>query len=220
MSAFPSEDIPLFTAIRLVRLRDRLHDKGAFTADFFRGMEGEETKDKELLEAIQGKNLDEPLEVQNVDTTRISISGGKVEGPVRIVLTLRDLLNHTARRYEAIQGIWEFTFTRELNAIERFLNLLEGLHLDISFERHELNGLRDRNESILQRLATLSARIKSGKTAGDIKPILPDLFLATSDVNTLADRVNKMTDTAIRLVAVMTSSVQSNRLLELFTGEP
>jgi hypothetical protein len=208
MSDIPPEDIPLFTVIRMVRLWDRMRGTPVFTSDFFRGLEDEESKDRDLLNMIQGRKLDEPF----------SPKKGRDES--KTLFTVKDILEYTARKYEYVQKTWESVFTTEANAVEKFLNLLEGLRLDTSSERRELKELRDSSENVLQRLATLNARIKKGEKIDDIKSVDSDLFLTMGGMNTLSETVYKMADEAIRIVALMTSSVQSNRLLELFTGEP
>jgi hypothetical protein len=206
MSDTPPEDANLLIAIRLVRLKDRLHASSSQTLrSTVERLDNNEEGWRKTMEGLSGLMKTDPREFK-----RLTKWMG-VEVPEWM---------------ESILNAWSSAFARDADSAERFLGLLEGLKLDVSKERSALKELRQKAEETTQRLAEFIRRLgllgKTGKVErfDDIKPVFKDILWVSENMDRLRERINTRSDDAIRLVVQAISNRESQRLLELFTGEP
>jgi len=203
LSESPGEIASLFTAVQLARLRDRL--KGTTRLDYscwLEPMEGPELEVRRLSASPVGEGKK---------------SGRKKEGhePIlwRVAIFERDF------------ALWRDVFANETNTIAHFLKLLANLQLNVSPELEELKSLSQRNEDVLLRMQgftkRLSAIVAGEKTGGfdDNASIYRELLRIADSLEKLKSRVDEKAEDAVRLISLMTPSVESQTLIDLLTGE-
>ena len=122
--------------------------------------------------------------------------------------------------------LWKQTFLAEANLVARFLGLLADLQLDVTPELEELKSLKAKDDFVLHHM---NAFIQNAKAATSSETSLesrefPDLYhelLAVAEsLEGLKARVIERAEDAVRLVSLMTPLVDSQTLIDLFTGEP
>ena len=214
MGDIPPIDIPLFTAIRLVRLRDRLHGVAEPDMGLYRGS------------LILGRDLASKMS---------PFLGGLATKMEKGTLMRKDRIRTTMRQVETVEGIldyWEEAYTRQAETIEKFLSVLEGVHLPLQSERDEMKRIRQANENAVQRARKGLAIVKSaleGRDESKLKelesikrerPPFNELFDVEKSLGKVREAIDKRTMDVITMVSLMTGNDQSKRLLELFTGEP
>jgi hypothetical protein len=121
--------------------------------------------------------------------------------------------------------LWRDVFAKETNAITKFLNLLANLQLNVSSELEVLKSLSQRNEDAFQRMEgfTKSLRaVAAGEKTGafdDNSSIYHELLGIADSLEKLKARVDEKAEDAVRLISLMTPSVDSQTLIDLLTGE-
>ena len=206
MPDFTNDIAPLFTAVQLVRLRDRV--KGSTKLDYsgwLGPMEGPEGDVRALADSLE-------------NVTRKSRSGGKAAE--------RESIKWRLFFFERDFSLWRGIFTEEATTITKFLKLLADLRLNVSPELEELKSLSQRNdyalhriEGFIKRLKTIAAGDRTGEFEDDF-PIYRELLSIAESLQKLKSRVDEKAEDAIRLVSLMSSSVDSQSLMDLMTGEP
>jgi len=206
LSDFTDDGSPLFTAVQLVRLRDRV--KGSVKLDYrawLGPMEGPE-RDIRALAAGLAKGKRKP-------------SGGQRAAE-------RESVSWRVAYFERDFALWRGIFADEAAIVTKFLNLLADLRLNVSPELEELKSLNQRNEYALhrtegftRRLRAIAAGEKSEGFGGEF-PVYRELLSIADSLEELKARVDEKAEDAVRLVSLMTSSVDSQNLMDLMTGEP
>jgi len=205
MAESPDDVAPLFTAVQLVRLRDRL--RGTTRLDYSR-----------WLEPMAGPELDLRDFAANVVRGRRKPSPGR-KGEQQ------DLLLWRLAFFERDFALWRNNFANETDTITKFLNLLANLQLNVSPELEELKSLIQRNEYVQRGTERFSKRISSiaagDKTIriDDDPPIYRELLAIAGSLEKLRARVDEKADDAVRLISLMTTSIDSQTLVDLLTGE-
>ena len=197
---------PLFIAVQLVRLRDRA--KGSARLDYHG-----------WLEPMEGPERDaRQLAVDSVKGRRKSSPKRRTDEP--------ESLRWRLAFFERDFALWRGVFSGEANTIAKFLGLLANLQLNVSIELEELKSLNQRNEYALQRadgfvrrLRAVAAGEKAEGFDGDY-PIYRELLGIADSLEKLKMRVDEKAEQAVRLVSLMTVSVDSQSLIDLLTGEP
>jgi len=203
LSDSPSDITPLFTAVQLVRLRDRM--KGPTRLDY-----------SEWLEPMEGLELDVRQLAAN------PVSGRKK--PSRKGDERESVLWRLAY-FERDFALWRDVFANETNTVTKFLNLLANLQLNVSSELEELKSLSQRNEDATQRMEGFTKGLRAieavEKTRGydDNSSIYRELLGIADSLEKLKARVDEKAEDAIRLIGLMTPSVDSQTLIDLLTGE-
>ena len=127
--------------------------------------------------------------------------------------------------FERDFALWRDVFVNEANTIAKFLNLLANLQLNVSSELEELKALSQRNEIAKQRMEGFTNRLKAiadgDKTRGfdDNSSIYHELLGLADSLERLKARVDEKAEDAVRLISLMTPSVDSQTLVDLLTGE-
>ena len=205
MTEPPSDVAPLFTAVQLVRLRDRM--KGTTMLDY-----------AEWLEPMEGPEHDLR------EWATHPVSGKRKPGPRKKWDQSESFLWMLAV-FERDSALWKDVFTNETNIIARFLNLLADLQLNVSPELEELKSLVQRNENARQHMEAFSKRVRAmaagNKTGGldDNPPIYHELLTIAGSLEKLKARVDEKAEDAVRLISLMTYSIDSQTLIDLLTGE-
>jgi hypothetical protein len=195
---------PLFAAVQLARLRDRT--KGSTMMDY-----------RKWLEPMQGPELDvRQLAANPVGSRRKPGPGRKGDE--------RDSITWRLAFFERDFALWRDLFANETNNITKFLSLLANLQLNVSNELEELKSLSLRNEDALLRMEGFTKRLRSiaaGEKTGfdDNSSIYRELLGIADSVQQLKARVDEKAEDVVRLVGLMTPSVDSQTLIDLLTGE-
>ena len=206
MSDFTNDVGPLFTAVQLVRLRDRV--KGASRLDYHGWLEPMEGPERDARRLAEG-----------------SVKGRRKQGARRRTDDLESLQWRTAF-FERDFALWRGVFADEAATIAKFLGLLANLQLNVSPELEELKSLTQRNEHALRRIEGFAKELRATaageKTVGPDEgfPIYGELLGIADSLQRLKTRVDEKAEDAIRLVSLMTPSVDSQALMDLLTGEP
>jgi len=138
----------------------------------------------------------------------------------------RDSVGRMSALFERDLALWMGIFSGEAATVTRFLNLLADLRLNVSPELEELKSLSQRNDYALHRIEGFTRRLRAiaagERTAGfeDDFPIYRELLSIADSLEKLMARVDEKAEDAIRLVSLMTASVDSQSLMDLLTGEP
>ena len=206
LSDFTTDSAPLFIAVQLVRLRDRA--RGSVKLDYsgwFGPMEGPERDLRELAGNLaRGKRR----------------SGGRQKAAE--FESIRWRVAYLDRDF----SLWRGIFADEAAMVAKFLKLLADLRLNVSPELEELKSLNQRNDYALGRtegfINRLTAAASGERTEGfeDEFPIYRELLSIAESLEKLKARVDEKAEDAIRLVSLMTTSVDSESLMDLMTGEP
>jgi len=123
-------------------------------------------------------------------------------------------------------ALWNEIFLAEANLVARFLGLLADLQLDVTSELEELKSLKSKNEFVLQQMSELTHRVRDAAHSGRIAEsqeypnAYHELMAVSESVKKLKARVEERAQDAVRLVSLMTPVVDSQTLVDLFTGEP
>ena len=203
LSESPGEIAPLFTAVQLVRLRDRM--KGSTRLDY-----------SEWLEPMEGLEL----EVRQLAVGRAS----ERKRPGRKADESEPILWRLAF-FERDFTLWRDVFANEANTTAKFLNGLASLQLNVSPELEELKSLNQRNEDALLRMEGFTKRLRAigagEKTGGfdDNSSIYRELLRIADSLEKLKARVDEKAEDAVRLIGLMTHGVDSQTLIDLLTGE-
>jgi hypothetical protein len=198
--------IPILTAVQLVRLRDRV--KGATQWDYGAWLEPMKRVEEDTRSVV---------EVLNKAPKRAK-SKARVE-------TIR-LVESNSRIFRRDFGLWKEVFPAEGSMIAKFLSLLAGLQLDVSAELGELKALSEKNEAVVHRMDLfmdeMQAVVAGGKPdkTADTPLICRDLLDMAQRLVMLKERVDERAEDAIRLITLLSSSVEPQTLMDLFTGEP
>jgi len=199
------DSTPLFTAVQLVRLRDRM--KGSCNVNY-----------GHWLEAMEGPELDfRRLAAGPVSTKKRKGGGRKGDAGER---TLWGLFS-----FERDFALWRDIYVNETTTIAKLLGLLADLQLNVSSELEELKSLNQRNEDALQRMDGFTTRLRAivaGEKAGgfeDSSPVYRELLGIAESLEKLKARVDEKAEDAIRLVSLMTPAIDSQTLIDLLTGE-
>ena len=206
MSDFTDDNAPLFTAVQLVRLRDRV--KGSAKLDY-----------GGWLGPMAGPELDVRAMVGNLAKGRKKSVGGRKAADVESV-------GWRLAYFERDFSLWSGIFADEAAMVAKFLNLLAGLRLNVSPELEELKSLSQRNVYALHRIEGFTRRLRAiaagERTAGfeDDFPIYRELLSIAESLEKLKARVDEKAEDAVRLVSLMTPNVDSQSLMDLMTGEP
>jgi len=199
----PGEIAPLFTAVQLVRLRDRM--KGTTRLDY-----------SEWLEPMEGPEL----EVRRLAADGVS----ERKKPGRKADEREPILWRLAF-FERDFTLWRGVFADEANTIAKFLNVLVSLQLNVSPELEELKSLSQRSEDALLRMEGFTKRLRAiaagEKTGGfdDNSSIYRELLRISDSLEKLKARVDEKAEDAVRLIGLMTPGVDSQTLIDLLTGE-
>ena len=206
MSDFTDDVAPLFTAVQLVRLRDRVKGSAKFEyTDWLGPMERQERDVRELANTL-------------TKATRKSRARRKSAESESILWRLAF--------FERDFSLWRGIFADEATIITKFLKLLADLRLNVSPELEELKSLSQRNDYALHRIDGFTRRLGAiaagDKTGGfeDDFPIYSELLSIAASLQRLKVRVDEKAEDAIRLVSLMSTSVDSQNLMDLMTGEP
>jgi hypothetical protein len=201
----PNDAAHLFTAVQLVRLRDKM--KGSTKLDY-----------SEWLEPMEGPELEVRQMAANLVGERKKPGAGRKENEResaqwRLAFFVRDF------------ALWKDVFLNETSNIAKFLNLLADLQLNVSSELEELKSLSQRNEDALLRMEGFTKRLRAvaaGEKPGgfdDNSSIYRELLGIADSLDKLEARVDEKAEDAVRLISLMTPSVDSQTLLDLLTGE-
>jgi hypothetical protein len=200
-----NEVAPLFTAVQLVRLRDRM--KGSNGLDY-----------SEWLEPMQGPELGvRQLAANPVSVRRRPDAGRKAEE--------RDSILRSLAFFERDFALWRDIFLDETDAVAKFLALLANLQLNVSPELEELKSLNQRNENALLRMEEFTKTLRAaaaGEKAGGFdsnSSIYRELLGIAGALQELKARVDEKAEDAVRLISLMTPSVDSQTLIDLLTGD-
>jgi hypothetical protein len=203
LSESPGEIAPLFTAVQLARLRDRM--KGSTKLDY-----------SEWLEPMEGPELEvRQLAASPVSERKKPGRKGNEREPVLWKLAF----------FERDFALWREVFAYETNTIAKFLDLLASLQLNVSPELEELKSLSQRNEGAIQRMEGFAKRLRAiaaGEKAGgldDNSSIYRELLRIADSLEKLKARVDEKAEDAVRLISLMSPSVDSQTLIDLLTGE-
>lgn len=205
LSDFTNDSAPIFTAVQLVRLRDRV--KGSVKLDYgewLGPMEGPERDVRELV----GKLAKER-----------GRSGKRKAAGI-------ESISWSMAYFERDFSLWRGIFAHEAAMVARFLNLMADLRLNVTAELEELKSMSQRNDYALQRIERFTRRltaIAAGEKAGGFEeefPIYGELLSIAESLEKLKARVDEKAEDAVRLVSLMTYSVDSESLMDLMTGEP
>jgi len=203
LSDSPSDITSLFTAVQLVRLRDRI--KGPARLDY-----------SEWLEPMEGPELDVRQLAANPVSSRKKPSRRGDE---------RELVLWSLAFFDRDLVLWREVFANETNTITKFLSLLANLQLNVSSELEELKSLSQRNESATRRMEGFTRGLRAmeagEKTGGfdDNSSIYRELLGIADSLEKLKARVDEKAEDAVRLIGLMTPSVDSQTLIDLLTGE-
>ena len=206
MSDFTDDIAPLVTAVRLVRLRDRV--KGTTKLDFgswLGPMEGAERDVRTLADSLVNRRRE---------------SRGRRKAPESESIRYRLVF------FERDFSLWRGIFEDEATIIAKFLSLLADLRLNVSPELEELKSLNRRNDYALHRVEAFTKRLRAiadGDMTGTFEddfPIYRELLSIADSLQELKARVDEKADDAVRLVGLMSSGVDSQSLMDLMTGEP
>ena len=127
--------------------------------------------------------------------------------------------------FERDFALWRDTFAKEANTIAEFLNVLATLQLNVSPELEELKFLSQRNEAGVLRMEGFTRELRAmaaGEKTGrfdDNSSIYPELLRIADSLEKLKARVDEKAEDAVRLIGLMTLSVDSQTLVDLLTGE-
>jgi len=205
LSEPPDDMAPLFTAVQLVRLRDRM--RGSTRLDY-----------SAWLEPMEGQEL----EVRQL--TAKAVADGKRSG-ARLKKNERESVAWRLAFFERDFVQWRDLSANETNAIAKFLSLLAGLQLNVTSELDELKSLSKRNDYALQRMEDFTKKLKTlgaGERAerlDDDSSIYHELLGIADSLEKLKGRVDEKAEDAIRLISLMTPSLDSQTLVDLLTGE-
>ena len=196
---------PLFTAVQLVRLRDRM--KGSDRLNY-----------REWLEPMQGPELEiRKLASKSVGETKKPSHRRKGED--------RQSLLWSLPFFERDFGLWKGFFAGETSSIASFLNLLASLQLNVSLELEELKSISRRNEDAQLRMESLTGRLRAiaaGESAEGIdgnSSIYNELLGIADSLGKLKARVDEKAEDAVRLIGLMTPGLDSQTLVDLLTGD-
>jgi hypothetical protein len=195
----------LFTAVQLVRLRDRM--RGSTRLDY-----------GEWLEPMEGPELDVRQLATNLVGERKRPGAGRKGGERESVLWRLAF-------FERDFVLWRDVFAGETNSVAKFLNLLANLQLNVSSELEELKSLSRRNEEALLRIEGFTKRLRAvaagEKTGGfdDNSSIYRELLGIADSIEKLKARVDEKAEDVVRIIGLMTPSVDSQTLIDLLTGE-
>ena len=205
MSDSTDDIAPLFTAVQLVRLRDRMRGSTKLDHNEWLGpMERQELEVRQLTAKALGER---------------KRPGGRLKKDQRESVVWRLGL------FERDFVLWRDLFANETNAIARFLTLLAGLQLNVTSELEELKSLGRKNEYALQRMEVFTKELRAlgageGAEGFDDGPtIYHDLLGIADSLEKLKGRVDEKAEDAVRLISLMTPSVDSQTLEDLLTGE-
>jgi len=205
MSDSPDDTAPLFIAVQLVRLRDRM--KGSTRLDY-----------SEWLESMVG------LEVDLRQLAGNQANGRRKPGTRRRA----DLIESVQWRlafFERDFALWRGIFADETTTIAKFLNLLATLQLNVSSELEELKSLSQRNDYALHNIEGFKKQLRlisSGeKTVGfEVNySVYRELLGIAVSLEKLKGRVDEKVEDAVRLISLMTATVDPQTLIDLLTGE-
>lgn len=205
MTDSPNDIAPLFTAVQLVRLRDRM--KGSTRLDY-----------SDWLEPMEGPEL----EVRRLAAN--PVGERKRQGPGRKGDERESVLWRLAF-FERDFSLWRDVFANEANTITKFLNLLVNLQLNITSELDELKSLSQRNKDVMERMEGFTKGLRAmaaGEKAewfDDNSSIYRELLGIADSLEKLKARVDEKAEDAVRLIGIMTPSVDSQTLIDLLTGE-
>lgn len=205
MSDSQNDIAPLFTAVQLVRLRDRM--KGSTILDY-----------SEWLEPMEGPELDVRRLADNSTNEKKKRSAGR-KGEERESVRWRLAF------FERDFALWRSIYAGETAIIARILSLLANLQLNVSLELEELKTLNRKNEYALQHIEGFTGRLGAiavGERAGgfdDSSSIYRELLDVAGSLEELKARVDEKAEDAVRLISLMTPSVESQTLVDLLTGE-
>jgi len=205
LSDSPNDNAPLFIAVQLVRLRDRM--KGSTRLDY-----------SEWLESMVG------LEVDLRRLAGNQANGRRKPGSRRRT----DLIESVKWRlafFERDFALWRGIFADETTTIAKFLNLLATLQLNVSSELGELKSLSQRNDYALYSIEVFTKQLRlttSGEKAVGFdvnSSVYRELLGIAVSLEKLKARVDEKVEDAVRLISLMTASVDSQTLIDLLTGE-
>jgi hypothetical protein len=206
LSDFTDDIAPLVTAVRLVRLRDRV--KGTTKLDFGGWLGPMEKAERDV------RTLADSL------VNRRRKSRGRRKAPESESIRYRLVF------FERDFSLWRGIFEDEATIIAKFLSLLADLRLNVSPELEELKSLNRRNDYALHRVEAFTKRLRAiadGDMTGTFEddfPIYRELLSIADSLQELKARVDEKADDAVRLVGLMSSGVDSQSLMDLMTGEP
>jgi hypothetical protein len=206
LSDFTDDIAPLVTAVRLVRLRDRV--KGTTKLDFGGWLGPMEMAERDV------RTLADSL------VNRRRKSRGRRKAPESESIRYRLVF------FERDFSLWRGIFEDEATIIAKFLSLLADLRLNVSPELEELKSLNRRNDYALHRVEAFTKRLRAiadGDMTGTFEddfPIYRELLSIADSLQELKARVDEKADDAVRLVGLMSSGVDSQSLMDLMTGEP
>jgi hypothetical protein len=205
LSDYPTDIAPLLTAVQLVRLRDRV--RGSTKVDWqgwLGPMEGPEREARLLAEALNKRGRRRGAAQRDHERRSIELM---------LAICERDF------------AVWRSIFSDEAATVTRFLNLLADLQLNVTIELEELKSLNKRNERALQLMDGFARQLRATaageKTGGfdDDYSVYSDLSGIADSLERLKERTDEKAEDAVRLISLMTSSVDSQTLVDLFTGE-
>ena len=192
-------------AVQLVRLRDRM--KGSANFDY-----------SAWLEPMQGLELDARRLANNPTNGRKKQGASRRGGD-------RESVQWRLAYFERDFLIWRGVYADETTTIAMFLKSLANLQLNVSPELEELKSLNQRNEYALQHMEEFTKQLRSvaaGEKTGGLdsnSSIYRELLGIADSLDKLKARVDEKAEDAVRLISLMTSSVDSQTLVDLFTGE-
>ena len=169
----------------------------------------------------------EPMESQELEVRQLTaktVSDRKRPGG-RLKRDERESVIWRSAYFERDFVLWRDLFANETNAITKFLSLLAGLQLNVASELEDLKSLSRRNEYVLQRMEGFRKKLSAlgaGEKAerfDDDSSIYHELLGIADSLEKLKGRVDEKAEDAVRLISLMTPSVDSQTLVDLLTGE-
>ena len=205
MSDPQDDSAPLFTAVQLVRLRDRTRGLGSVNfSQWLAAMEGPELGVRRLSAGPVSTG-------KRKRASRGSDAGERVRWSLAC--------------FERDFALWRDIYANEATTITKFLGLLANLQLNVSTELGELKALNQRNEGTLQRMEGFTNRlvaIAAGERAGgldDNSSIYRELLGIANSLERLRARVDEKAEDAVRLISLMSPAIDPQTLIDLLTGE-